>query len=52
MSDLASYGIDLIRQINYETGFGNKIPGTGIPLPPVSNKTNDIYATCSVVSQG
>jgi len=51
MSDLASYGIDLAKQISYEYGFG-RIPGTGIPLPNVRNNTNDIYASCSVLSGG
>jgi len=53
MSDLASYGITLGKDILYEVGMSpNRIPGTGIPTPGVSNKTNDIIATCSVVSNG
>lgn len=51
ISDLASYGIDLARQIGFEYG-GGMIPGTRIGLPPVASKTNDIYASCSVTSQG
>jgi hypothetical protein len=45
MSDFASYGISAGRQIIYNTGIGSKIP-----LPNVPNKTNDIYASCNVVS--
>lgn len=45
MSDVASYGISAGRQIIYNTGIGSKIP-----LPYVPNKTNDIYASCNVVS--
>jgi hypothetical protein len=45
MSDFASYGISAGRQIIYNTGIGSKIP-----LPYVPNKTNDIYASCNVVS--
>ena len=51
MSDLASYGIDLAKQIGYEYA-GGKIPGTGIFLPNIRNNTNDIYATCSLLSEG
>ncbi len=51
MSDLASYGIDLAKQIGYEYA-GGKIPGTGIFLPNIRNNTNDIYATCAVLSDG
>jgi hypothetical protein len=45
MSDMASMGIDMGRQILYQTGAITKIP-----LPYVSNKTNDIQASCNVVS--
>lgn len=45
MSDLASYGISLGRQIIYNTGIGSKIP-----VPYVPNKTNDIYASCNIIS--
>lgn len=53
MSDLASYGISLGKDILYEVGVSPAtIPGTGIGLPRVNNKTNDIIASCSVVSNG
>jgi hypothetical protein len=45
MSDAASYGISVGQQIIYNTGLGSKIP-----LPYVPNKTNDIYASCNIVS--
>jgi len=45
MSDVASYGISLGRQIMNNTGLGSKVP-----LPYVPNKTNDIYASCNIVS--
>ena len=51
MSDLASYGIDLAKTIGWEY-MGGKIPGTGIGIPNVKNNTNDIYATCSLLSEG
>lgn len=51
MSDLASYGVDLARQIGYEY-TGGRFPGTKIFMPAVSSKTNDIYATCSLLSEG
>ncbi len=47
MSDAASYGIDVARQVIYNTGIGNKIP-----VPAVRNKTNDIVTSCSLVSDG
>lgn len=47
MSDAASYAIDAVRQIGYEIGVGGRIP-----LPRGVDKTNDIYATCSLVSNG
>jgi len=43
MSDLASYGIGAGRDIIYHAGLK-------IPVPHVSNKTNDIYASCDIVS--
>jgi hypothetical protein len=46
MSDGASYGIGVAKQIIYNTGIGNKVP-----LPYVPNKTNDIYASCNLVSE-
>ena len=45
MSDLASMGIGMGKDIL------NTIGGTArFPVPYVSNKTNDIYASCNVVS--
>ena len=45
MSDLASYGIAAGQQVL------NQIGGiAGVPLPHVTNKTNDIQASCNVVS--
>ena len=45
MSDMASYGISLGRQIIYNTGISSKIL-----VPYVPNKTNDIYASCNIIS--
>jgi hypothetical protein len=45
MSDLASMGIDYGYQILNTVGAMGKIP-----IPSISNKTNDIYASCNVVS--
>ena len=45
MSDEASYGITVAKQIIYNTGIGSKIP---VPAAPA--KTNDIYASCNLVS--
>ena len=45
MSDLASYGIAIGRRIINATGAAS-----GIPLPYMPNKTNDIYASCNLVS--
>jgi hypothetical protein len=45
MSDLASMSIDMGQQVLSQIGGGK------IPVPYVSNKTNDIYASCNVVSQ-
>ena len=45
MSDGASYGIDAARRIITSTGIGNRIP-----LPSNASKTNDIYASCNLVS--
>lgn len=47
MSDAASYGIDVARQVIFNTGIGNKIP-----VPSVRNKTNDIITSCNLVSDG
>lgn len=43
MSDLASMGIGMGQQVLYQ------IAGGKVPVPYVSNKTNDIYASCNVV---
>jgi hypothetical protein len=45
MSDLASMGIGYGRQILGAVNSAGKIP-----VPYISNKTNDIYASCDVVS--
>jgi len=45
MSDAASYGISVGREIIYSTGLGSKIP-----IPFLPNKTNEIYASCDIVS--
>lgn len=45
MSDEASYGIDAARSIISGTKFGSKIP-----VPSNASKTNDIYASCNLVS--
>jgi hypothetical protein len=45
MSDMASYGISWGRQVIQTSGIGSKIP-----VPYVPNKTNDIYASCDIVS--
>ena len=45
MSDLASMGIDVGRQVLSQIGTTAKFP-----VPYVPNKTNDIYASCNVVS--
>ena len=45
MSDYASYGISVAKNILYETGLGGKLP-----IPNRLGRTEDIYAYCSVVS--
>jgi hypothetical protein len=45
MSDLASLGIGMGQQVLSQI----VMPGS-FPVPNVSNKTNDIYASCNVVS--
>ncbi len=45
MSDVASYGIDAAQRVIRSTGFGSRIP-----LPYNASKTNDIYASCNLVS--
>jgi hypothetical protein len=47
LSDHASYGISVAKQIVYNTGITSKIP-----MPGVSNKTNDIYASCNLIKEG
>jgi hypothetical protein len=47
MSDAASYGIGVARQVIFNTGIGSKIP-----VPAVNNKTNDIITSCNLVSDG
>lgn len=47
MSDEASYGITVAKQIVYNTGIGSKVP-----LPYAPSKTNDIYTSCNLVSNG
>lgn len=45
MSDYASYGVTVARNVIRETPLGNKLP-----IPYSLGKTEDIYAYCSVVS--
>ena len=45
MSDYASYGVTIARQVINETPLG-----TRLPIPSGLGKTEDIYAYCSVVS--
>ena len=45
MSDYASYGVSVGRDIIRSTPIGNKLP-----IPSSLGKTEDIYAYCSVVS--
>lgn len=44
MSDLASFGVSYGQQVLYQIG------NVGKYIPNVPNKTNDIYASCNVVS--
>jgi hypothetical protein len=44
MSDLASFGVSYGQQVLYQIG------NVGKYIPYVPNKTNDIYASCNVVS--
>jgi len=46
MSDLASMGIGMGREVLNSIGAASRLP-----VPYVSNKTNDIYASCNVVSE-
>jgi hypothetical protein len=45
MSDEASYGVGVAKQIAYKTGIGSKVP-----VPNSVGKTYDIYATCNLIS--
>jgi hypothetical protein len=45
MSDYASYGVTIARDIINETSLGSKLP-----IPYRLGRTEDIYANCSVVS--
>ncbi len=45
MSDYASYGVTIVRDVIRQTPLGNKLP-----IPRSLGKTEDIYAYCSVVS--
>lgn len=49
MSDQASYAINAGRNILNNTGIMSKLP---IPVPAQVDKTNDIYASCNLVSDG
>lgn len=46
MSDEASYGVDVAKQVIYKTGIGSKVP-----VPNSVGKTYDIYATCNLLSE-
>jgi len=45
MSDEASYGIGVAKQVVYKTGIGSKVP-----VPNSIGKTYDVYATCNLLS--
>ena len=45
MSDEASYGVGVAKQIVYKTGIGSKVP-----VPGSVGKTYDIYASCNLLS--
>ena len=45
MSDGASYGVDAARRIFNGTGVGSKLT-----IPSNASKTNDIYASCNLLS--
>ena len=45
MSDEASYGVGVAKQIVFKTGIGSKIP-----VPNSVGKTYDIYASCNLLS--
>lgn len=45
MSDVASYGVHVARRIIQSTSIGSKVP-----VPYNADKTNDIYASCNLIS--
>jgi hypothetical protein len=45
MSDEASYGVGVAKQVMYKIGVGSKVP-----VPSSVGKTYDIYATCNLFS--
>jgi hypothetical protein len=45
MSDEASYGVGVAKQVLYKTGIGSKVP-----VPSSVGKTYDIYASCNLLS--
>ena len=45
MSDEASYGVGVAKQVIYKIGVGSKVP-----VPTSVGKTYDIYATCNLLS--
>ena len=45
MSDEASYGVDVAKQVIYRSGIGSKVP-----VPNSVGKTYDIYASCNLLS--
>jgi hypothetical protein len=45
MSDEASYGVGVAKQVIYSTKIGSKVP-----VPGSVGKTYDIYATCNLLS--
>jgi len=45
MSDEASYGVAVAREVIYKTGAGSKVP-----VPNSVGKTYDVYATCNLLS--
>ncbi|HET6766693.1 MAG TPA: hypothetical protein VFH08_04825 [Chitinophagaceae bacterium] len=45
MSDEASYGVGVAKQVIYKTGIGSKVP-----VPGSVGKTYDVYASCNLLS--
>jgi hypothetical protein len=45
MSDEASYGVGVAKQVIYKTGIGSKVP-----VPGSVGKTFDVYASCNLLS--